>query len=306
MKKNVLLFVGSLLLPLLNCFGQQDPQYTQYMYNMNVVNPAYAGSKENLSIGLLHRKQWVNLDGSPTTFTFSGHAPLKKNIGIGLSIINDKLGPVNESNVYADISYTIQLSEKQKLAFGIKTGATFHKIDYGIIYPTLVNQDDVFGQPNPNSTKLNFGTGVFYYTDKYYLSVAMPNLLKTAYLDYNGVSYGSEVPHFFIMGGYVFQLNEKLKFKPSIMAKSAFNLPVSYDFSANFLYNEKIEVGATLRREDSFGFMTNFKINKSLRIGYAYDNIISDLKISTNSSHEIMILFDLFSYNKVPQSSRFF
>jgi type IX secretion system PorP/SprF family membrane protein len=307
MKKRVLLIAGFLcLLPLIDCYGQQDPQYTQYMYNMNVVNPAYAGSKENLSFGLLYRKQWVNLDGSPTTVTFSGHAPMKKNIGIGLSIINDKLGPVSESNVYADISYTIKLSKEQKLAFGIKSGATFHKIDYQTIYPTLVHQDDLFGQPNPNSIKLNFGVGMFYYTDKYYLSIAMPNLLRTAYFDFNGVSYGSEVPHFFIMGGYVFQLNESLKFKPSIMLKSALEVPVSYDVSANFLYNERFEIGATYRREDSFGIMTNFKINKSLRIGYAYDNIISDLRISTSSSHEIMILFDVFSYNKVPQSSRFF
>lgn len=304
----LVLFVFGILtcLKISDGYSQQDPQYTQYMYNMNVVNPAYAGSKESTSFGLLYRKQWVNLDGAPTTYTFSGHTPLKKNIGVGISIINDNIGPVNETNVCADISYTIKLSEIHKLAFGIKTGGTFHKIDYSIIYPTLVQPDDLFSQSNPNSSNLNLGAGIFYYSDKYYISASIPNFLKTNYLDYNGISYGSEVPHFFIMGGYVFQLNPNLKFKPSFMTKSSFSDPVSFDVSANFLINEKLELGGTYRREDSFGLLANFKINQNLRIGYAYDHIISDLNFTTPSSHEILLLIDIFSFNKVQQSSRFF
>lgn len=289
-----------------NSYAQQDPQYTQYMYNMSVVNPAYAGSKDATSLGLLYRKQWINIEGAPATFTFFGHTPLQKNVGAGISLINDRIGPVNETNVFADISYTVNLSDTHKLAFGIKTGATFHKIDYSIIYPTLVQDDDLFNQPNPNTTDLNFGAGLFYYTDNYYFSAAIPNFLKSNYLDYNGISYGSEVPHFFIMGGYVFQLNPNLKFKPSFMTKSSVSDLVSIDVSANFLINEKLELGATYRREDSFGLMANFKINQNLRIGYAYDHIVSNLNFATPSSHEIIILFDLFSYNKVSQSSRFF
>lgn len=287
-------------------FGQQDPQYTQYMYNMNVVNPAYAGSKEALSLGMLFRKQWVNLDGAPTTYTFSGHTPLKKNLGVGLSLIADELGPVNETNVYADVSYVIRLTEKQKLAFGIKTGATFHKIDFATIYPTLVQSDDLFAQPNPNTTNFNFGAGLFYYSDNYYLSFSIPNFIKSPHLNYDGTNYGSEVPHFFGMGGYVFDLNSNLKFKPSFMIKTSISDPVSFDISMNILWKEIFEIGATYRREDSYGIMTNFKINNKLRIGYAYDHIVSDLDFATPSSHEIMLLFDIFAYNKVPQSSRFF
>lgn len=305
-KKIILLIFAMVQLISMDIFAQQDPQYTQYMYNMNVVNPAYAGSKEALSLGLLYRKQWVSLDGAPSTLTLSGHSPLKKNVGIGLSLISDKIGPVDETNAFVDVSYTVKLTEEHKLAFGLKTGATFHKVDFAKIYPTLVHEDDLFSQPNPNTTDLNFGFGAFYYSNNYYLSVSIPNFLKSNYLDYNGISYGSEVPHYFISGGYVFDSNPNLKFKPSFLVKTAFNAPVSFDLSANFLIQEKLELGATYRREDSFGAMVNFMITPQLRIGYAYDHIISDLNFTTPSSHEIMLLYDFNLSKKVQQSSRFF
>lgn len=307
MKKSlILVFVFSLLI-YSNIYSQQDPQYTQYMYNMTVVNPAYAGSKEAISLGLLYRKQWVNLDGAPTTLTFSGHSPIAKNVGAGLSIISDKIGPVSETNAYADISYTVQMTEESKLAFGLKTGATFHKVDFSIINPTLVQANDaLFSQNNPNITSMNFGLGLFYYGKKYYLSASMPNILNTKYLDYNGVSYGTEARHYFISGGYVFDLNESWKFKPSCLVKSAVKAPTSFDISANFLYNEKWEIGACYRREDSFSLMTNYVVAPNLRIGYAYDHIVSQLNVTTRSSHEFMILYDLYFSKKVYQSSRFY
>jgi type IX secretion system PorP/SprF family membrane protein len=305
-RKIILLIFAIVQLIYVDTFAQQDPQYTQYMYNMNVVNPAYAGSKEAFSLGFLYRKQWVSLDGAPSTLTLSGHTPLKKNIGIGLSLISDKIGPVDETNAYADISYTVNLNETHKLAFGLKTGATFHKVDFSKIYPTLVHNDDVFGQPNPSTTDLNFGFGAFYYTNNYYVSLSIPNFLKSNYLDYNGVSYGSEVSHYFLTGGYVFQLNPNLKFKPSFLVKTAFGAPTSYDVSANFLLQEKLELGATYRREDSFGAMVNFMVTPQFRVGYAYDHIMSDLNFTTPSSHEIILLYDFNLSKKVPQSSRFF
>lgn len=306
MKKIIVLIFAVVQFVSIDAFAQQDPQYTQYMYNMNVVNPAYAGSKEAISLGLLYRKQWVNLDGAPTTLTFDIHSPLKKNIGVGLSVISDRIGPVDETNAYADVSYTVNLNEKSKLALGLKGGATFHKIDFAAINPTLVNTDVLFSQPNPNSTNMNFGFGAFYYTDKYYISASIPNFIKSAYLDYNGINYGSEVAHYFISGGYVFQVSQDVKFKPSVLIKSAVSAPTSFDVSANFLFKEKLEVGATYRREDSFGLMANFLVTPSLRIGYAYDKIVSDLNVTTPASHEFMILYDFNLSKKVNQSSRFF
>lgn len=287
--------------------AQQDPHYTQYMYNMSVMNPAYAGSKENISGGLLYRKQWVEIEDAPTTGTFFIHSPVGKNVGLGLSAITDKIGPVEENNVYGDFSYTLNLGGEHKLAFGLKAGLTMHKIDFNLIYPTLpVANDPVFGQANPSSTFFNLGTGIFYYTNKYYLALSMPNMLKSKYLDFNGRKYGTEVLHYFLTGGYVFDLNPNLKFKPFAMVKTSVDAPTSFDFSANFLFNEKLELGATYRLEDSFGAMVNFAVTPSLRIGYAYDHIVSDLDVVTPASHEIMLLFDINLSKKVSRSPRYF
>ena len=300
------------LLSLSGINAQQDPQYTQYMYNMNVINPAYAGSKENLSFGLLYRKQWVNIEGAPTTFTLSGSAPIGKNLGAGLSIISDQIGPVNETNAYADVSYTLNLGGEHKLAFGVKAGGTFHNVGLfdKIGNGNVPDKNDPAFAENSNRTFFNAGTGVFYYTDKYYVAVSIPNMLPSTYLDFNdnGVTrkFGTDVKHYFITGGYVFDLTDNIKFKPFGLLKTAFNAPTSFDISTNFLFNEKFELGATYRKEDSFGAMANFAITPSLRIGYAYDHIVSDLKIATTSSHEVILLFDLNFPKRISRSPRYF
>ncbi len=305
--KKILLPALLLLLTFWNAIAQQDPHYTQYMYNMNIINPAYAGSKENLSFGLLYRKQWIEIEDAPTTFSLSGSAPVGKNVGLGLSIISDKIGPVEENNVYGDFSYTLNLGGEHRLALGLKAGVTFQKIGLrSIIQPTLPDPNDGAFSEDTNNTKLNIGTGLFYYTNKYYFALSIPNMLKSAHLDYNGIKYGTEIQHYFLTGGYVFDLNPNLKFKPFAMVKSAFNAPTSLDISTNFLYLEKFEMGATFRLQDSFGAMVNYAISPSLRIGYAYDHIVSDLKVSTPSSHEIILLFDLNFPKKVSRSPRYF
>jgi len=296
----------------LSATAQQDPHYTQYMYNMNVINPAYAGSKENLSMGLLYRKQWVDIQGAPETFTFSGHTPVGKNVGLGLSAISDKIGPVNEQNLYADFSYTLNLGGEHKLAFGIKAGATFHKVglfsDIGNGFVPDPN-DPAFSE-NIDNVYLNFGSGLFYYTDKYYVAFSVPNMLKSKHLDVrqNGQEreFGSETQHYFLTGGYVFDLSPNVKFKPFAMLKTAFGAPSSVDVSTNFLFSERFEIGATYRLEDSFGAMVNFAITPNIRIGYAYDHIVSDLRVTTPASHEVIMLFDLNFPKKVSRSPRFF
>lgn len=305
--KKILLPALLMLLTFLDATAQQDPHYTQYMYNMNVINPAYAGSKENLSFGLLYRKQWIEIEDAPTTFSLSGSAPIGKNVGLGLSVISDKIGPVEENNVYGDFSYTLNLGGERRLALGLKAGVTFQKIGLrSIIQPTLPDPNDGAFQEDTNNSKLNIGTGLFYYSNKYYVAFSIPNMLKSAHLDYNGIKYGTEIQHYFLTGGYVFDLNPNLKFKPFAMVKSAINAPTSLDVSANFLYIEKFEMGATYRLQDSFGVMVNYAVSPSLRIGYAYDHIVSDLKVSTPSSHEIILLFDVNFPKKVSQSPRFF
>ncbi len=307
MKKLYFTALAAVLLSMGEGHAQQDPHYTQYMYNMSVLNPAYAGSKEALSLGLLYRKQWVEIEDAPTTATFFGHAPVGKNVGLGLSVISDKIGPVEENNIYGDFSYTLNLGGEHRLALGIKAGLTLHKIDFNRIYPTLPDVDDgVFAGENPSSSNFNLGAGLFYYTDRYYVAFSVPNMLKSKYLDFDGAEYGSEVSHYFLTGGYVFDLSPNVKFKPFGMIKTAFNAPVSVDASANFLFNEKFEIGGTYRLEDSFGAMVGYQITPSLKLGYAYDHIVSDLNVTTPSSHEIILLFDVNFSKKVSQSPRYF
>ena len=292
--------------------AQQDPHYTQYMYNMNVMNPAYAGSKENMSGSFMYRQQWLGLEGAPKTATFSLHSPVGKNVGLGISAISDKIGPVEENNVYADFSYTLNLGGSNRLALGLKAGATFHKIglfsDIGNGY-TQQPGDLAFSE-NSNTAKLNIGTGLFYYSEKYYLAFSIPNMLNSKHLDVtqNGQLYqfGSETQHYFLTGGYVFNLSDNTKFKPSFMLKSAINVPTSIDLSSNFLFYNKFEAGASYRLDDSFGVMVNFAVSPSIKIGYAYDYIISDLNVTTAASHEIMVLFDINFPKKASVSPRFF
>ena len=284
--------------------AQQDPQYTQYMYNMNVINPAYAGSSESLSIGALYRSQWVGLEGAPKTATFSIHSPVGKQVGLGFSVINDEIGPVNETNAYVDFSYTIPFGSDHKLAFGVKTGATFH--DIGLSNRTVLDQNDPL-VTDINEVTPNVGAGVYFYRpNKYYMSVSMPNMLNAVHLDAQGTKIGSEVQHLFVATGYVFSLSENFKLKPHGLLKMAFDAPVSFDINANLFMYDLVEIGAGYRLDDSFSGMVNFLISPSLRIGYAYDSVTSDLNVVTSSSHEIFINFDINFSKKVSRSPRYF
>ncbi|MFT4804092.1 MAG: type IX secretion system PorP/SprF family membrane protein [Psychroserpens sp.] len=296
-------YIVIVLLIATQVYGQQDPQYTQYMYNMNVINPAYAGSKENLSFGLLYRTQWAGIDGAPKTATFFAHSPIGEKVGLGLSVISDEVGPVKETNAYVDFSYTLKLGGEHNLAFGLKAGATFH--DIGLAGIDLIDPNDPFFE-NISTTTPNIGAGFFYYTDSYYFAGSIPNILNSVHLDANGNKIGSEVAHYFFTGGYVFDLSANTKLKPSFLVKSAFDAPTSFDVNLNVLFWNKFEVGGSYRLDDSFSGLVNFAITPSLRVGYAYDSVTSDISRYAPASHEFMLLFDLNFPKKVSRSPRFF
>lgn len=304
MKKISLLLIFIIILGIKDMSAQQDPQYTQYMYNMNVMNPAYAGSKESLSITGLYRTQWSGLDGAPETITFSAHSPITDRMGLGLSAIKDELGPISETNVYIDFSYTLPMGENLKLALGIKAGATFH--DVGLTSLELQDPGDPFFSENIDNVYPNVGAGAFLYSDKFYLGLSVPNFLNSLHLDENGLQYGSETQHFFATAGYVFQINDNFKLKPSVMVKSAFETPVSFDGNLNALFFDKFEIGASYRLDDSFSGIVGFQVTDFLRIGYAYDHITSELKGVGSASHEVVLTFDIFFKPRVMHSPRFF
>jgi len=215
------IFILLLIIGCKEATAQQDAQYTQYMYNMSVINPAYAGSNEATSLGLLGRTQRVGVSGAPNTFTGFIHSPVGKNVGLGFSLIHDKIGPVTETYAFVDFSYTIKIAKNSNLAFGIKAGAAFQQI--GLLQLNQVDSGVVSFNQNVNNTHPNFGTGTFYYTEKFYLGVAVPNLLETLHFEKsNGViTKASDDRHIFINSGYVFDLNKDFKLKPSFLAKYA-------------------------------------------------------------------------------------
>jgi len=281
--------------------AQQDPQYTQYMYNMNVINPAYAGSKENLSIGALYREQWSGIEGAPQTFTFNAHTPLENGLGLGLSAISDQIGPVDETNLYVDMSYTIDVGQNSKLAFGIKAGATLQNSKFTDLY--FQDELDPAFQKDLSEIYPNLGVGVLYYTDKFYVGLSVPNFLSSTPLEVGGREFGSERQHYFVTAGYVFDINDFIKFKPSTLVKSELSSAVSFDVNANFLFYDKFEVGASYRYEDAISALASVRATDWIQVGVAYDATTSSLR---EPSYEAFIIFDIFFNKKAYVSPRYF
>lgn len=307
--RKIILALLGLLLWITDSYAQQDAQYTQYMYNMNVINPAYAGSRGTLSLGLLARSQWTNVNGGPKTMTFDAHAPVGKKVGMGLSVIADEIGPAKEQNIYADFSYTLTTSQEGRLAFGLKAGVTLLNVNLlDVVLPQTATGDDPLFDENINDAFPNVGAGVYYYNDKWYAGFSVPNLLKSEHLDKENINTkASEEIHYFLTTGYVFDLSSTLKFKPSILVKGVTGAPVSFDVNANFLMYDRFEVGASYRWQDAVSMLFNFGVTRSFRVGYAYDYTISEFSNSnTGGSHELMLLYDISFSKKNLKSPRFF
>lgn len=286
-------------------FSQQLPQFTQYMYNTVSINPAYAGSRETLSIVGLHRSQWTGIDGGPTTQTLSVHSPLRnEKIGLGVSFIKDKLGFENFNYLYADFSYTIQTSETAKLAFGLKGGFTGYSIDQELrdLYP---NDPAIYGIEN--RWKPNLGAGVYWHSNRWYVGLSTPRILNT---NYNGEEdyEALEKVSYYLTGGIVVDLSENTKLKPAFLIKATNGAPLSYDLTANFLFYEKLWLGAGYRFNQNtaaLGGLVDFQISKQLRIGYAYEHPLSDLRPYAGGTHEVLLMFEVFK-SKRNKSPRYF
>lgn len=304
MKKLFLIIVVNLVG--LSMYAQQDSQFTQYMYNTVNFNPAYAGSRDVLSVFVLHRTQWVGLDGAPQTNAFSMNTPLKNtNLGLGISFINDRIGPSDENSISADLSYSIPTSETYKLAFGVKATANLLNVDYGKL--NIYNPGDVLGQGNlENKFTPNIGAGAFFYSSKTYLGLSIPNFLETKHFDKAVSSYASEKMHVFFTAGHVFDLSQEVKFKPALLTKIVKGAPLQVDLSANFLFNNKFTLGAAYRWDAAFSALAGFQVSDSWFIGYAYDREITNLANFNSGSHEIFLRYELFKNLGKVVSPRFF
>lgn len=300
MKHKIIHYFSAILMVLSSSslLAQQDPQFTHYMYNMSVINPAYATeNKDVINMGGIYRAQWVGIEGAPTTQSFFAHKPLSRKVEMGISIVHDEIGDVvEESNIYADFAYVLSLSEKTRLSFGVKAGVTLFSTNFNGFQYTSPLLDPAF-ENNISQTFPNVGAGTYLFGDNYYLGFSTPNLLTTKHLENaNGiVTTGVEAIHYFFTGGYVFTLNgnDNLKIKPAFMAKGVQGAPVALDLTTNVLINNKFEAGLGYRLDDSVSGLASFYVTPRLRIGYSYDYTLTNLRKFNTGSHEVFVLFDL-------------
>jgi len=309
MKKRFLIFIVTLVAA--SSYAQQDSQFTNYMYNTININPAYAGSRGVLSIFGLHRNQWVGLDGAPVTNTLSINSPINNsNFGIGLSLVNDRIGPSDENSFSLDISYSVKTSETYKLSFGVKATANLLNVDFTKL--NIYNPGDALAQYNvDNKFSPNVGAGVYLHSDKTYVGLSVPNFLETKHFDkgesaFTANSVASERMHFYLIGGHVFDLSENVKLKPAFLTKMVQGAPLQVDLSANFLFNDKFTLGAAYRWDAAASLLAGFQVSDSWFIGYGYDMEVTKLANYNSGSHEFFLRYELFkNYDKVV-SPRFF
>ncbi|MFV8328455.1 type IX secretion system membrane protein PorP/SprF [Flavobacterium sp. ZS1P14] len=298
------LFSFVLMFTAIVSFAQQDAQFTQYMYNTINVNPAYAGSRGALSIFALHRTQWVGLDGAPVTNAVSMNTPLNgNNLGLGVSIINDKIGPTKENTISADLSYTIPTSETFRLSFGIKATANLFDLDVTKLNPA---DDDPALHDYHNKFSPNIGAGVYWHSNKAYVGFSVPNFIQTNRYDDNEVAIFKEQINYYLIAGYVFDLNNYIKFKPAVLTKMVEGAPLQLDVSANFMFNDKFVVGVAYRWSAALSAMVGFQVSESLYIGYGYDHETTNLDNYNSGSHEIFLRYELFRNNNKITTPRFF
>lgn len=296
------LFLGTAI------FAQQDPQFTQYMFNLLALNPAYAGSAERVSMKALTRHQWVGFTGAPTTQTLTVHSPLlHESLGIGGTVMRDSHGPITQYTFMADIAYRIFMGDA-KLAFGLKGGLNLFQGQFAELNP-LVAGDQVFQANVSSKMDPQFGFGMMYYSDRYFIGLSAPKLLRTEFFQTDSLAFVSQPgqrPHYFLTGGYVFNMGLYHKFKPTFLVKAVQGAPASFDVTANFLFYEKFWLGAMYRHTDAVGALAQYHITNDFTIGYAYDYPLSTLNNYSGGSHEIMLGFDFGNKMKGVRSPRYF
>lgn len=287
--------------------AQQDPQYTHYMYNTININPAYAGSRGNLSLFGLHRSQWVGLEGAPTTNALSLHTPLgNSKLGLGVSFVNDRLGIMEENNISADVSYTIHLNDKSsKLSFGVKATANLLSTEYSKLNKYDPN-DPLILHNVESEFSPNLGFGVYWHNDKSYVGVSAPNILENTRFEDGIYSGMNQRMHLYLIAGHVFDLNPMLKFKPAVLFKAVEGAPIQADLTANFLINQKLTLGAAYRWDAAVSALVGFQVTDGLMVGYSYDAETTKLAKYNNGSHEIFLRFELFNKYRRVNSPRFF
>lgn len=292
--------------------AQQAPMYTHYMYNTLSINPAYAGSRDALTVTALHRSQWLNFKGAPTTQTLTMHSPINsEHIGLGLALSNDKIGPINNTSAFLSFAYIMKLNSKSKLALGLNGGVNILQANLSSLELDQQN-DPVFMNNIKNRTTPNFGFGAYYSRERFYAGLSAPNLLQNNYslitLADGSQLAGKEQRHFFFTTGALFELNPNLDFKPTALLKVTEAAPIQVDVTASFVLMKKLLLGAMYRSGDSFGALVGLDLNQQFHIGYSFDWSYGIRTFKYNQgSHEIVLRYDfIFSSKKQIHTPRHF
>ncbi len=287
--------------------AQQDPQYTQYIYNMSTVNPAYVKDQPGvISGGLLYRNQWQGIEGAPKTANAFINFPTKRNVELSINYVRDEIGDaISVTNDFAniDFAYITQISSGLKLAYGLKAG--FNSLNINAL-DSNVSDDPAFNQKISESS-ITFGVGLFLYGDRFYAGLSAPNVLPQK-ASIRNISVSEKATHLYGIAGYVYEFSEKSKLKPSIVAQQVIGSPFSFSTNLNYLYANKFEIGASYRFKESVSAIAGFQATQNIRLGYAYDYSLNDFNTLGNGSHEIIITFDfdLLSLGKNYVSPRFY
>lgn len=313
MKKIILVFI---LFCNYMALAQQDPLFTQYMFNKLLVNPAYAGSRENFNIDMLNRTQWVSINGAPETFTISAHTAMRnKNVGLGFYLFRDKLGPTNNQGLMGTYAYRIYFP-KSSMAFGLQFGLKYLDFDWNAM--NLKDPDNLFDPQEVRRVSPDANFGVYYQSNRMYLGFSSKQLLGNKYgytADKDGTSSFSKLTqHFYLMGGYAIPVIDKIIFRPSAMAKYTPNAPLQLDLNASVLFGNAFWVGTSVRMGDAksfmvgnaITFMTEFRITEYLKLGYSYDLSLNELQPFNYGSHEIRIGFEFPLYESRMRTPRYF
>ncbi|MBN2776984.1 MAG: type IX secretion system membrane protein PorP/SprF [Bacteroidales bacterium] len=290
-----LLFTNSL-------YSQQDPMFSQYMFNTLSVNPAYAGSAGCITTSLISRHQWLGLDGAPQTQTFVVHAPMKKQIGVGASIIRDQVGPVRNFSFQGNASYHLQIDDNNLLYFGLMAG--INSANFNFTSVEGVNTDDVSFQQNFKAVKPIFGFGLYYRHPKAYAGFSIPNLVETNYLGEN--AEWEHKRHFFAIAGYVMDINDDFKLRPTATLRYTKNSPLSAEVTGTVILKDLLWVGLLYRVGDAAGALLCLQVNRQVRVGYSYDYSLNVLRGHQSGSHEIMLSYDFNNFPKKFASPRYF
>jgi len=291
---------------LVNAMAQQDPMFTQYMHNPVSINPAYAGSRGTLNIVSLHRQQWIGIDGAPKTLALSINTPfLLYNVGVGLSVLYDALGPSRQIGMYADYAYHLKVTDRTKLAFGLKGGINIYEID--LTDALREEEDDLLALYGYKKLyRPNFGIGSYLYNERYYVGFSIPKLLQNSLTEDNNNVVNREERHLFVTGGVVLDVSENIKFKPSAIVRMVKGAPVSSELNASFLLHDRLWLGGMYRFRSAAGALVKFDITRQLSLGYSFDYTFNELGNYNQGTHEAFISYDVVLKSRKVLSPRYF